>query len=475
MPSEPGNLLTTQRIPTPTSTSPSPGRVGNPQAADILKGMQDAESPLDFIRKNLRSSEPPIEPQAVIDATEAARSAEAEALKVKEEARKAAESPVAPVVPSDVNATDAIEYDLDPKVKKTSETKVASDNKTTEVPTEDTELDTLVNDEKAPPVAENFKRLRLKLKETAHSLKEAKSAQAETVKELEGYKTGSVLPEVLMEKENRIAELERYEKLHSLKTSKEYQEKFVQPLSGLRNKLHEMAADYELPKEVMDQALGIRNKAELNRFLANNFDEVGALEAKQVINQINSIQEDARDAEAEPAKALDNLIEEHARVDEFRDAERRSRIADISKDTWVESLVSIREEGKIPELIMKESDPTHNDKFVKPILQAAASEYGRLVRALAEGGLKTMPKDLGYALARMVQLAHASAVSIESRAAAMKHAEDLERNIDRTASYYRPQIGSAGGGVSGSPDTKAPSSPLEAADVLINQVMSRRK
>jgi hypothetical protein len=135
-----------------------------------------------------------------------------------------------------------------------------------------------------------------------------------------------------------------------------------------------------------------------------------------------------------------------------------------SRESWSNALSRIQNEGKALELIPKSTDPEYTEKFVTPILKAASSEYGKLVSMLVDNGLEKLPGDLAYALARMCQLAHASASSLESRASAIQRAEELERNVQRNTRYERPPVGSAFTGGATGGDAPQRSAPLTGAD-----------
>lgn len=468
MQSEAGNLSSTQQLSVKIAT-PAQGVVNSSVSKEVLKSMnQSGETPLDWVRNNLKPNEPALVPTKVLKEVEEKR----------EEVRKA-ETVVEPPAPADATAEG---YEINPKPKDAPldtpvEEPKAEEPKVEAPPDPDAEIEKLLEDVPNVPAAENFKKLRTKLRETARTAIEVKEANARLEATLQKYTTGEVLPEVLLEKENEIQRLSRYEKLHSLKTSKAYQEAFVKPLDSLQSRIGALAADYDIPKEEVSgfvaEALSITKQSDLNRFLADHFDDVGALEVKQLINQTRDLQTKAKEAENEPGKALDALMEEHRRIEEFRDAERKSKVSSMSRDTWADSLLKIREEGQVPELILKDNDPEHNDTYVRPILSAASQEYAKLVNLLAENGLQHLSHDLGYALARMVQLAHASAISIRSRNEALKHAEEIERNTRRTSNMVRPPIGSSGGGSGAMPQAKAPTSPAAAADAILKGVMRK--
>ena len=401
--------------------------------------LKDAESPLDFIRSNLKGPLPP-------------EVAALPAQLVAEEDKKR-EQPVSPV-PEAKKEASPYPFEAKPEPKKEEPAQPTPEAQ----PTDDKE--------------ENFKNLRKKVSETVTTLKEKEKTVEELQTKIKKYETGEELPEVLKAKEARIAELERYERLHALKTSPAYKEQFIKPLTGIKDRLNAIAKDYEIPEEIMGRALELKNRKDLNGFLSENFDEVGALEVKQLITQAQELETKAKEAETEPAKAIVQLEENYKVAREAKRAKDNEVIVNVSKDAWVDSLIKIKEEGKIPELIYREGDTEHNKTYVEPILQAASAEYGKIIRMLAENGLETLPKDVAFALARMVHLAHASGIALQARTMAEQAARELQQNVTRTTRYERPAIGSSGG--SGQASAPTPKSPSEAADMLINQVMARR-
>lgn len=323
--------------------------------------------------------------------------------------------------------------------------------------------------------ATRFKQFRTKLKEITKSLKEKEEKLEVLQKQVADYETGTVVPEVIQQKEGKIAELEKYKYIVDFKASPDYDEKFVKPLEQLDSKLSEIAADYEIPKEVIEDALKTTNRAELNRFLSSHFDDVGALEVKQIVTKMKDIHEQAREFEKEPLKALAQLKEENRRVNEVREYQRKTSIANTSKEAWGEVLSGIRQEGKIQELIIKDSDTQHNDSYVKPILTAAATEYAKIIKSIADLGAKELPKREAMAIAKAFLLAHASAVSLQTRNDAVNYANTLEKNVARTTRYIRPTLGSSSANNGSAPSKSVEETPQEAGRNLMNKVLANRR
>lgn len=443
---------------TPTSTPPAGNAASTirPLARDIVGTLRDADDPLAFIQANLHQPQAQqVDPNAIIKQVEEKRAEEAQAAKPE-------------VLMPEINLDEQGEPKDGVQVQDGNDEKQVDETQTEQTD----EAENEENEEVISSSAENFKKLRNIVKEAKQQRAEIEAKLKETEKKLNLYETGEILPEALQEKEQRINELERYEKLLSLKTSPHYQEKYIRPLTQIQDRLGEIAKDYAIPVEVMQQALSIENRAELNRFLSSHFDDVGALEVKQLVDQAKALQTEAKQAEAEPQTALQKIMEEAEAARVARRKQDLQVMSQVSKDAWVDSLLEIRNEGDAVELIHKEGDTEYNQTFVDPIIKAAAQEYGKLVTLLAHNGLEKLPKDLAQALARMCQLAHASGVALHTRNEAVRRAEELETNVKRTTNYLRPQIGSANGH-GNAPLPKQPASPREAAEQLLNKVMSK--
>lgn len=332
--------------------------------------------------------------------------------------------------------------------------------------------------EPVDPGEENFKRLRQARAAADRARKEAEAKYTEAVQELEKYKTGEVVPEILQQKENEIARLSVYEKLHNLKKLPAYQEKVTKPLNDNLDKLKSYFTDYgkspEETEESINYALQLNNKAELNRFLGETFDPIGAEEVKRIINEIRQLQSEGRSMEMEPVEAIQALEREHQQIQAAKEVQRKSRIADTAKDSWVKSLFKIREHNTMPELIYKDNDPEHNKKFVTPIVTQASTEYGKIVTMLAEAGLSDLKPELAEALSNMTLLAHASAVAAQTRNLALEHAQELEDGSRRGNMLFRPPVG---GGVpsSAAPESSKPRTLEQDANALINTVLQKRR
>ena len=334
------------------------------------------------------------------------------------------------------------DYDIDPELSaaelEAEKVKPILEAKAPEAESEDDEEfpDILEGQNSA---AENFKRLRKKYKYTKEEARSAREEALAHKARLDEYESGLTVPEVTQKLNNRISQLETYEKIFNLKTTPEYIEKVTTPLNESFKTLNEYVAEYSADQGLVEAALSAETKAERNRLLARaGLDPVASLEISNTIGKIRELNVSALEMEKEPAKALDKLVSDNMYIKGEREKAQRTAIAEISKSVWIESVQDIRSQGTYPELTMVAGNTEHNDNFVKPVLQKAATEYGRLVNGLVEAGLKELPAPIGKALARMTKLAIGGAVVREQNKALQARVEELEESIKTKNSHYRP-------------------------------------
>lgn len=330
------------------------------------------------------------------------------------------------------------------------------------------------------PIAENFKRLRKAYKEHKEKYKEIETKYTTAEAKLKEYETGAAVPEIVQRLENKVAAATKWEKLHNLKMSEEYQKEFAEPLNETTNKLKAIATDYGYEENLLDQALKLNSEAQLNGFLSEHFDPVGAVEIKQLVAKAKDISMRAKAAESEPEAVMQRLREEQEARFAAQEEQRISKISTTAKSAWAEAISDLQKEGKMTEIIHRPDDPEHNELFVKPILQQAGQEYGKIVTMLTEAGLKELPPKVSKALASMTARALASGVAVASREAAVAELGEMQQVINRITNAKSPNIGSAAGRGSGEPPQASPrgyggDTTLSTAANLLATVLGSRK
>ncbi len=356
---------------------------------------------------------------------------------VVEQPRQTIEPPQ--VIETKIPEGELSDYNINPQVTTTANPPQESQPKVEEQPQhQDDEVDSIIDPKGT--TAENFKKLRTKLKSLNTRTKELETELQTKSERLQEFETGSIVPEEHKKLLERVSQLEPYEKLYNLKASPAYVESFTKPLDQEISKLREIGQEYGADERILKAALDAKTRPEQNAILARYFDEVGALEVKAIISNIKNIQSKAAEAEKEPEKALATLHDSNKAIVEERKARSREAIGNVSKDAWVDSLVGLRTENMFPEISFREGDTEHNDKIAKPILTKASIEYGKLINALANHGLETLPKDIASALARMVTLAHVSAIASNDRNNLRVELANIQNRITHRNTINRPGI-----------------------------------
>lgn len=288
-------------------------------------------------------------------------------------------------------------------------------------------------------------------------------------KRVTDFETGLVMPEMITQLQSRVEELSKYEEMVNLKKSPAYKKKFIDPLAAENEKLNTMAREYGVAPEVLAAARNAESVADSNRILSQAFrDNIGALEAKNIISNIKRIEREAKDAESSPSQAITAMQAEH---EEYIRAEREREagvIANTARDAWTDSISELRKDNRFPELQYRDGDTEHNEKVVLPILTRAGQEYGKLVKALVDNGLKSMPKEVSIAMSKMVQLAHQAGILAVERSKLSARVTELEGLLKDRHSTNRPGMNNRP--ANSTQDTSKPVGPAAIARAALNRV-----
>lgn len=326
------------------------------------------------------------------------------------------------------------------------------------------EEDTDLEEVPEAPARANFKRLQEVAKTERKARKELEAKIQEATAQLEQYKKGEVIPDIVQAKDQRIAELEPYEAAVNLKLSPQYQKEFVQPAIELRGQLEQIATDYGLPMDVMHQAVQTSSRKELNQFLAQYFDEVGALEVKEVVSKLQTLGEKALEAEQNPKHSLEALRAQYAEKEQAEALKVATIFESTAKEAWNAALQKTAQEGVYKEFILHPTNTEYNKKVVEPIQHRASIQFGALVKQLRANGLKQLPGELASGLARMVLLSIGGALTLDEKAKAVSRADTIMQNTARTNTYVRPPVGGQIGSSHAARAVvdKGPTNPMEA-------------
>lgn len=292
--------------------------------------------------------------------------------------------------------------------------------------------------------ADSIRNLRKKSNEYKQKAEEVAAKNQELQEKLEAYEKGEALPEKVAEMETKIHELTKYQKIVNLEASDEYQEKYVQPLQELNKELGTYAGEYNLPQSVVNQLLNAESSAQMNKVLnQNGVDPISAIELKKVAVQMQNVYKGAQEAKADPENSMERLFQEAEENKRKAYEDNVKYVTATSKDAWTDVMAEVERSKKFPELIPDPQDEDHNKKWVYPLQQKASEEYGKLVKALTETGMKNPPKEVLKALARSVQYAVAASTVVSSRNEALERLHKVDTASGRTSRPNRPRIGSS--------------------------------
>jgi len=308
------------------------------------------------------------------------------------------------------------------------------------------------DDANDPNQSLKFKTVRRKARELEQKLQEREARLAEIEQENIKYKSGEIPTEHLTQAQERIKELEKYEHLHNFRLSREYQQKYAQPFDAAVRAAKQIATDYQVNPRVVEEALGITDKRQLNSFLKTYFDDVGALEVRAAIDNARQIQQSAQSAEQEPIAAFEAIKHEHREQERVSATLRVQNVQKTARSALTDALVEISANEEYPELTLRQGDEKHNT-ISRAVVESAAKEYGKLVTALAAGGMTEIPPAVVKILAKRMLLSEAAGVMAASRAEHFRRAEEVLQNSQRRNPVFRPPVGSTapemGGGGGG--------------------------
>lgn len=370
----------------------------------------------------------------------------------------------------------------EPQSSATSDTpdSQVEDNDAEEDLGEDADVEDLVNPTaiagKKTTLRDSYRALKAKHKEVNNELKKERDEKESWKKKSEDYETGTAIPQVLQEKEDRIQKLTQFKDLVDFRSSDEYEEKFTKPIDQKTKKLKALTEELGLPvEEVLKASKG--SEAQFNQFLSEHLDVVSAMEAKTLVSELNGLEAQRTEAERSPQQRLEQMRQESARAGQVREAERKNTIQTFSKRSWINTLNKIKQEGKFTALIYSDTDKDFNERVVKPLLTHAATEFGKTINILAEAGLKELTPELAEAIALGHLYGTSSGVVAEAAFQAMQDAEQIRNHTKNLFKFNRPSIGR------GSPNTSAPSgggekpapNPTEAARQITQKILAERK
>lgn len=294
-------------------------------------------------------------------------------------------------------------------------------------------------DQQSP--ADSIKNLRRIVNDHKDLLRSRDEELEQVRQELSKYQTGEAVPDVIQELNQKLDEAEKYRKIVDLKSSREYQSSFVKPMREMYSSLMEYAKEYGLDQQTVNQLVNTENSAQINQILSRKVDPIGGIEVKKLVMDMHALKRKANEAEADPANSLERLVTEAANAREDAHRVSTDNLISASKQAWTDVSARIHSDGVFVEMITRDDDPDFNEKWAKPLQKHASTEYGKMIKMLAEHGLTNPPKELLQTLSWYAQLAAVAPTLAKTRNELLAEIDNREKSVKRNSQFIRPKLG----------------------------------
>ena len=290
---------------------------------------------------------------------------------------------------------------------------------------------------------ENFRNLRNALKASNFRVSELETELAAKEEELKKLDSVTELEGKLQEAESKLEKLQKYEDIIGLYGTEGFKEEYYDKVDTIKSDIMNIANDYGVNEEVIDEALKITNQKQLNEYLGQYFDVYSVQDIRKNIKEIQSILEAREEAENNPVKTREYLLSNFAKKKDAMDKQARENIKLASMSAWTEMSETYSNPTSGVEILQeKKGNKEHNDTRTG-ILNTSSQEFGKLMAVLTDNGLKNLPSNVARALASRFQLGEVAAYAIVQSEGLKKENDELKAELKKFTNYSRP-LGNAG-------------------------------
>lgn len=296
----------------------------------------------------------------------------------------------------------------------------------------------------APPKKEkkskedNIKGLRNALKTEREKIDTLETELKQTKDKLEHVGDVEELRGQLEEARKEVEQLKKYESLVGLKQSKEYKERYIDGVDNLVKQAQEIAKDYEVPNEVLQQLVSTGNRRDMNRLLAEHFDTIGAGDIRPVILDIQKLLIEKKKVENDPSKAEKDLLEA-AKTKEKKEQELARRdLESVVQSGWADIATLYSGKDSAVEPLKEVSGNESHNKTRTEIMQRAAKDYGQVMGILVKHGLRKLPEETAKAFAARFQLAEVTGHLMAQNETLLEQNKELRTKLGKYSNYTRP-------------------------------------
>lgn len=321
--------------------------------------------------------------------------------------------------------------------------------------------------------ADNMKNLRNSLKESRTTIDDL-TTQLETatgkVKDIPDIET---LQKTLEEKDTRIEELKKFEDLLGLYQTDGFKEKYYDGVDNQISAAVDIAKDYEVSEDIINQAVKITNRKELTAHLLNYFDQVSINDVRPLIIEAQKLLKERDEVELKPAQTKEELISLMRNKTETTKAQASETVKNSMSSAWqdITTLYSANESLKV---LKKISGNEEHNKIRESLLTNSSEEFGKAMSALVDNGLKQIPSNLAKALAARFQLGEAAAHMAAENHSLLEELTQLKKELRTVNGYTRPLSNGNNVTSSGAPlTTEPPKGNSQIASTVMENAFSK--
>lgn len=215
---------------------------------------------------------------------------------------------------------------------------------------------------------ENIKKLR-------NINKNLSSRVAELEQQVKSAGNSSALQTEVQKLRSRVQELENYELVFGLHNNPKFKKTYIEGANNLVSEMQDIAKDYGIEDGVVDEILLANNRREIDEIVSEYFpSEESRRDVKSLKQKYDGLQKDRKKAEQAPRDVLQELHNKEQISKAERDASRDKHFKKVATSAWTTALAAnnqLPDEQKIGELIEIPGKKAHNEKVVRPTLDAA--------------------------------------------------------------------------------------------------------
>lgn len=261
--------------------------------------------------------------------------------------------------------------------------------------------------------------------------------------------------EELEQLQTRVKELEGYERVLDIYNNPEFQQKYVQRDAALLNDAKQIAAQYKVAPEVIEQAVKIGNRAEMNEYLRKNGfkDDLGIQDVRPHILQLQQLRAERAQLEKNPEQAREELTRMYNQSEEQRLGTLQRTVEERGESMWNQAVgFYSRSEYSIEQFKEKPGDPDHTALRDATMIRGRQA-FINVRNGLLQTGLRDMPREILRDIAMNYYAAAWTGTLAKENISLKDQVAELTQELRAQRSYERPGFTGPGSGGRGAEES----------------------